>query len=280
MANNSSARNRLPVTNPTTRALYLYSGNQCGFPNCSSALLLDDGTWDCNVAHIYGVQENAARGQHNLTSEELRAPENLLLVCQKHHKVLDNKQNESKYTVKRMQEIKSNHEQRFREAFSGLERIVDTSMGFTIQFPTNLRALEGSAENTHELEQNLKDMEPFFRGIAKQPPGMRDLLRLILLHGEIGKLTWKRDQVSVEFSQIEGVAQLSQDEIVRRAKHLELAGLLLVEDDDDFYFFTLRDPTSNITGWDLFSELKNLGGVDEQIINRAIDSLDFTVFDR
>lgn len=241
-------------------------------------LLKDDSTWNCEVAHIYGVKKDAARGVHNLSDEDLRDVSNLLLVCREHHGVIDNKSLEDEYTVERVQTMKRNHEDRYREAIAGLERIVDTSEGSGPRYPTNLRALDGFSGDD-ETDLNIAAMKPWIDAIAEQPPGMRDLLVLVLAHGKV-RDSWSRKEVSVKATQIEGVAQIDADEIYRRARHLEDEGLLAIDEDEDIWYFELIDPTSSTIGWDMFRELHALADGDRTIIRRAIDDLDFTVFDQ
>lgn len=272
------SRNRLPPTSATTRELYLYSGNQCAFPGCVSSLLRDDGTWNCNVAHIYGVKPGAARGDHSLSDEDLRAPSNLLLLCLEHHEVIDNEDLEDQYPVDVVERIKAEHEKGFRQAIAGLVRIVDTSGGSRVEYPQNLGALEGFGDDDDEVRQNIDAMKPWIESVAKQPPGIRDLISVILIHGSI-KPSRIRGRVYVKITQVEGVVQIGDREVLRRARHLEDEGLLSIEEDEGIYFFELIDPTSRDIGWDLFAELKLFADGGRSIVRRAIDELDFTVFD-
>lgn len=268
-------RQRLAPTPTTTRELYLYSGNQCAFPGCTNSLLGDDGTLNCNIAHIHGVKLSAARGDHDLSDEKLRHVSNLLLLCLKHHKTIDKKELEDRFTVEVVQKMKEDHEKRYKEAIAGLVRIVDTSEGSAVRYPTNLKAVYESDVNT-ETEQNIKTMKPWIDAISKQPLGLRDLIVLILAHGEAEN---RSSPVRVKVTQIEGVVQIDQREISNRAKHLEHEGLLSIEEEEGIYFFELVDPTSGEIGWDLFSELHGLAAGELKVIRRAIDDLDFTVFD-
>lgn len=270
------ARRRLPPTSTTTRELYLYSGNQCAYPGCTSSLLKDNSTWNCEVAHIYGVKEGSARGEHTLTNEELRDVSNLLLMCQEHHSDIDNKALEGRYTVEVVRKMKVDHENRYREAISGLARIVDTSAGSGPRYPTNLQALDGFDD---ELERNIEDMKPWIDAIARQPLGIRDLTLLILVHGRPGN-RWPQDRFRVKVTQIQGVATLSPEEVRDRARHLEDEGLLQIDEDEGIYFLELVDPTASNVGWDLFVELHKLAAGDKEILRRAIEDLDFTVLDR
>jgi hypothetical protein len=59
------------------------------------------------IAHIVGERARAARGASNLTVEERNEPENLLLLCRQHHKLVDD--DPTTYTVEYLSKIKSDH---------------------------------------------------------------------------------------------------------------------------------------------------------------------------
>lgn len=284
MTINPTARNRLTPVSATTRELYLYSGNRCAFTGCAKPLLKENGSWNCEVAHIYGVKPKSARGNHALSDEQLRETSNLLLLCREHHKDIDNKLLEDTYSVEVVRKMKSDHESRYRGAMAGLERIVDTSAGYAPQYPVDLFAIDGfkGLEDDDELiVESLADMRRFIQKLAEQPAGVRDLILLILVHGRQrrGLSASATPPIAVPVTQIEGVAQLDEHEIKRRARHLEDAGLLNIVDDEGFYFFSLTDPIQRNVGWDIFVEIKELAKGNRNIIERAVSELDFTVFE-
>ncbi len=61
------------------------------------------------VAHIVAERNDGPRGKSNLTTMERNDIGNLLLLCQKHHTIVDNDTN--LYTVGKLNEIKKAHEQ-------------------------------------------------------------------------------------------------------------------------------------------------------------------------
>lgn len=278
MDNEKKNRKRLSPTSTTVRELYLFSGNQCAFPDCKSSLLLDDSTWDCQIAHINAVEEKWPRGDHDLSNEELRHASNLLLLCSKHHRVIDNKNLESQYTVEVVQQIKQDHERKYREAIAGLERVIDITDGSGPRYPTNLRASSRFGETHEEIEMSLDYMKPWIDEISRQPPAIRDLLVIFLAHGKQGR--GGKSPLKVKATQIEGVVQIDRNELERRVRHLVDDGLLSIEEDEDVTYFELVDPTSHEIGWDLFVELHTLASGDQSIVRRAINELDFSVFDR
>ncbi|WP_198388156.1 HNH endonuclease [Burkholderia ubonensis] len=59
------------------------------------------------VAHIVGEREDAARGRSALSVEERNDPDNLMLLCREHHKIIDDAPTE--YTVDHLHRKKREH---------------------------------------------------------------------------------------------------------------------------------------------------------------------------
>lgn len=273
MSTDEVKRKRLKPTPTTVRELYVYSGNTCAYTGCNERLLLDDGNWNCEAAHIYGVEEGAARGEHDLTNEQLREPWNLVLMCRKHHKIVDGVDAENRYPVETVRKMKDDHERGYREAMASLERILDTSAGNDPKYPANLCA---AGYGDEDAAVDIEMMRPWVEAIAKQPLGVRDLIALIVIHSDA-----RRAHSSTTSVQIAGVASVSEAEIYRRVKHLEADGLLDVNLDEEpgVVFFDLLDPSRSEAGWDLFSALWDATNGDPELIRQAIVDLDFTVFE-
>lgn len=273
MSSTKKKRRRLRATPSTLRELYVYSGNRCAFTDCNAQLLLPDGNWNCQTAHINAVGESAARGKHDLDEEQLREPSNLVLMCLKHHEIVDGVDADERYTVDVVKKMKADHERGYREAVAALERVLDTSAGDEPVYPANLCAAGYGDEHAAE---DVQLMRPWVEAIAKQPVGIRDLIALIVIHSDA-----RRAHSSTTSVQIEGIASISENEIYRRAKHLEAAGLLDIEHEEEpgVVFFDLLDPSRAEAGWNLFSALWDATNGAPDLIQRAIVDLDFTVFE-
>jgi hypothetical protein len=101
----------IPLTELKT--LLQKSGNRCAFPQCG-ALLVEEGVDVENpvvlskVAHIVARTADGPRGDYPLTVEERNREANLLLLCAKHHDIIDRQYR--LYTVERLRQIKEDHE--------------------------------------------------------------------------------------------------------------------------------------------------------------------------
>jgi hypothetical protein len=106
------------------RKLAQLSGNVCAFPDCH-LLLTAEGTPDDPVvvlgemAHIVAESPNGPRGDSPLTTEERNRYENLILLCNQHHQLIDSKEALPKYTVERLHAMKQAHEQWVRRTLAG-----------------------------------------------------------------------------------------------------------------------------------------------------------------
>jgi hypothetical protein len=83
---------------PTVKRLFALSGNRCAFPRCSTPLVdPQSGSIVGEVCHIKGEKPGAARYDPNQSNEERHGFDNLILLCNVHHKVADD--DEAVYTV-------------------------------------------------------------------------------------------------------------------------------------------------------------------------------------
>jgi hypothetical protein len=115
------------------KVLLLRSGNRCAFPVCEEVLVLPGGDPENPVvtgelAHIVAESIDGPRGDHPLPLEERNKAPNLILVCAKHHKVVDEKT--QYYTVERLRQMKADHEERIAAALrqAGAPEPVETGV--------------------------------------------------------------------------------------------------------------------------------------------------------
>ena len=135
---NSPTRN---YPQKTTKALWGMSGGQCAFPGCAQALVEPATEKSSNlvlgeVCHIFARSPGGPRWESGLTEEELNAPENLILLCPNHHRLVDGQH--ATYPAETLREWKHSHEARVREKLAA--DLTSGEMGvFALpQFPTSL----------------------------------------------------------------------------------------------------------------------------------------------
>ncbi len=95
----------------TVKRLHTLSGNQCAAPDCTKPLIARDReTIVSKICHIEAANKNGSRFNTDMVDDERRHFDNLILLCDECHSVIDNMDNESKYPVDRLKEWKKNHE--------------------------------------------------------------------------------------------------------------------------------------------------------------------------
>jgi len=112
----------MPIPTKDLRLLYQRSGNRCAFDGCGDLLTADAAGPDGpavlgHVAHIVGQSRLGPRGEEELPEPERDQYDNLVLLCAKHHKVVDSQS--ATYTSSRLHAMKQQHEERVEALLDG-----------------------------------------------------------------------------------------------------------------------------------------------------------------
>lgn len=99
------------ISNEVMRLLYAHSGKRCAYPGCTNPIFEDDGQLTGECCHIKAFSPGGLRYEATQTDEERNGVENLMLMCSRHHAIVD--KNADRYTVEVLQEYKRNHEERY-----------------------------------------------------------------------------------------------------------------------------------------------------------------------
>jgi len=101
----------MPVKEREKHIIIAQSGNICAFPECDQTLVIEqNGSRSAIVgaaAHIKGENPGAARYDENVTDEERNSSDNLIFLCQNHHKIIDDQP--TIYTVEVLMKMKNDH---------------------------------------------------------------------------------------------------------------------------------------------------------------------------
>lgn len=129
--------------------LWVCAGGRCEFKGCNEYLLADSLTLEeanfSNVAHIIGAELNGPRGKSTLPLEKRNKIENLMLLCRKHHKLVDDKKLEEKYPVELLQKYKKEHEDRILQ----LTDIQEGNKTFVVRLKGKIDGETVSVPNCH-----------------------------------------------------------------------------------------------------------------------------------
>jgi len=103
----------------TVRRLDTLSGNECSNPNCKKKLIAEDGiSIVSKICHIAAASKEGPRFDNSMTDDDRRSFDNLILLCDEHHVIIDNKENEKKYPVTLLKNWKAKHEKKIIELLS------------------------------------------------------------------------------------------------------------------------------------------------------------------
>lgn len=165
---------RLTPKSETLRELFLKSGNLCAFPNCTALMMDAGGVFIGQVCHIKAAEKGGERFNEDMTNEERRAAPNLMLMCYPHHQVTNDVK---KYTVTKLQKMKSEHERRFSSPDRAiLERLQDWTAGDTPQGVENLRRADrelGWDYDDEELAEPVAELNEYIELLRRVPIEVR-----------------------------------------------------------------------------------------------------------
>lgn len=93
----------------TIKALFAFSQNECAFPRCDDHIV-DPSTKVTlgEIAHIEARNEGGPRFNGEQTEAERHGLGNLILLCEKHHKIVD--ADPGLYTIDVLKQMKADHE--------------------------------------------------------------------------------------------------------------------------------------------------------------------------
>lgn len=111
---------RLTILLSTQKKLFLRSGNQCAFPSCSKSLVDNNDRLKGQICHIEAAMPGGERFNGNMSNEERRSYDNLILLCFDHH---DETNDTANYSVRMLKEMKRNHELKVKNSSGLMDKI-------------------------------------------------------------------------------------------------------------------------------------------------------------
>lgn len=206
----------------TVRRLDTLSGNECSNPNCRKKLIAEDGiSMISKICHIAAASKEGPRFEVNMTDDERRGFDNLILLCDEHHVMIDNKENESEYPSHLLKKWKKDHEKQILELISSknllskhplaLNRVIN-AIGSKIDLVFDITETE-NAPNTETkiLFNNIKRYESVIREFAPYQVKLNKIYEIIEKEGSTKKelvlLNIKRIYLSIksEYGNIEEI---------------------------------------------------------------------------
>ncbi|MEO9533219.1 MAG: hypothetical protein ABJG68_09795 [Crocinitomicaceae bacterium] len=95
------------------KRLFAFSGNQCAHPHCERMMIGEDQiTVVGKVCHIEAASKKGPRFNISMNDDQRRDFENLILMCDEHHSIIDNPKNEGKFPKELIKEWKTEHQRK------------------------------------------------------------------------------------------------------------------------------------------------------------------------
>lgn len=109
----------MAISVKTRKMLWGKSANRCAYPTCRRELVMDETETDDpsiigEECHIIAREDDGPRGDRNFPRERRDLYDNLILMCNIHHKVIDDQ--EGTYTLGKLKEMKREHEEWVRNS--------------------------------------------------------------------------------------------------------------------------------------------------------------------
>ena len=120
---------RTKIPDKVKLELWTKSAGRCQFRGCNELLNRDGKTYAqmnrAYIAHIVADSPGGVRGDEELSPKLAKEFSNLMLLCDAHHRLIDNPSNENIYTVELLKTYKKEHEERI-EYLTGINVFVDS----------------------------------------------------------------------------------------------------------------------------------------------------------
>lgn len=166
---------RLKPSTNTLKRLYADSAGYCAID--MKPLIHMDSKMVGRIAHIESVKPNGARYNENMTAEEKREYENLIYICSDCHDLIDSKENEDDWTVKRLNKKKEEHKDKmnslqnyFVNLTAGVEYVRPVNLAFyfsidniSVNDDLYIKCFDETIDQFNELIDNLRSVTPEIR---------------------------------------------------------------------------------------------------------------------
>lgn len=105
----------MTITQKSIKILWSASGGLCAFPDCRQPLTFSEADEFAphtlgEMAHICGDKPGANRHNPEQTPQQRDDYQNLILLCPTHHTLIDRAENEERFPVEVLNQIKADHE--------------------------------------------------------------------------------------------------------------------------------------------------------------------------
>lgn len=174
------------------RRLDTLSGNECAHPDCSKKLVAEDGiSIISKICHIAAASPEGPRYDQSMTDDDRREFDNLILLCDEHHVMIDNKQNETLYPTELLKKWKIDHQKKVLEALSGKDLLSKNPLALNKVINFIGRKIDEVLDLSGTLNAPNPDDKILFNNVIRYESVIRQFapyqVKLNKIYGEIEK---------------------------------------------------------------------------------------------
>ena len=267
---------RLKPTVEVLRELYLKSGNQCAFPGCYNAMGDDNGNFIGQICHIEAAEAGGERFNPNMTNEERRAFDNLMLMCYEHHIVTNDV---VKYPVCELKRMKREHEEKFSSVIQKMRNsVIDYGIAnqyFKVMTCKRLSDVMEFGCTDEENLENAKVLNGLIDKLVDVPIETRYLLAIMVTRSFDDML----GGCMVPLHEIEAATGKNASFIMNHIEILNRRGVISEPDTDEY-----GRPFCNLygdfnSGWNYWGNIRDYCNMIGEPITKICVELDFSLFD-
>ncbi|MFJ3402221.1 hypothetical protein ACIPM5_35095 [Streptomyces microflavus] len=239
-------------------------------------MLNENDDWVGEIAHIRGAKKGSARFDASMTNEERRAYDNLLILCPTHHEQVDTGNGRLLHTVTELEQVKKQHEDRFRRVIATIAESQDEYVDLTrrnVVKPCTTLARLLPEQDIEDIGWNVEVVNRFAGELRRVTLAARGLLSTVVeFGGRIGVPEAARR------------ADTTEDRVRKLALELDRFKLAYIDYEDDeiperlMLWMSQNHPV--LDGWDLWDDLRRcVAECTHLTIDDVIVRLDFSSLD-
>jgi len=198
----------------------------------------EDGNFVGEICHVEAAKTGGEQFRAEMTDEERRSFENLLLMCHRHHVVTNNVE---KYPVAKLKGMKAAHERKYSQIEEKMSAtITDQSLQSETTEAVTLIGLLGEPDEDRAAE--VKRMRKYAARVKELPIETRRLLSIAVRRAYEQAARARRrglGSLTVNPTEVQKAANLGNDEMREQVRILDEHGLASVDEDEGIGSWTM-----------------------------------------
>lgn len=266
---------RLSPLKDTLRQLYVLSGNQCAYPGCLRPMFNSDGNFVGQICHIEAAMPGGERFNPNMSNEERREFENLMLMCYEHHIETDK---EDEYSVDDMIDMKYEHERIYSDVDGFVDQMQSSVVDVTSRVTgTKVNSLESlykelygkDDRDSEDIDADVSAFNSVITEFARLSPEAKSVFAISLSRAKYERGFSGRSTENIYISpyEMERVTRIEPSELRTIFYELEESDFMCFDDLDNVgHVFLICFPKYDINFWEMIKRFCKQKGLDVESI--------------